>query len=1092
MRRSTPLFALCAITVCFLAQTASVAQDNILRDFRDPPLPARPMTWWHWMNGNISREGITADLEAMKRIGLGGAQIFNVSQGEPAGKVLFMSDEWRQLTKHAISEANRLGLKLAIHNCAGWSESGGPWVTPDQSMQRVVWSETHVRGGSRFSGALEQPATVRGTYHDIAVLAFPALEGETESASGSKRIDDIRAKSGLAANPRLTFSTGEWPADMTIARDRIVDLTSRLQPGGRLDWDAPAGSWTIIRFGHTSTGAQNAPAPDSGRGLECDKMSRAAVEAHFRGMMQKVISDAGPLAGKSLKYVLADSWEAGTQNWTPAFRDEFRKRMGYDLTLWLPILTGRVVGSLDQSERVLWDFRRVIADLIAVNHYSVLRELCAKSGMQLTAEAPGIGMPTIADELQCKGRTDMPMGEFWLDGHNDSKEAATSAHIYGKRRASAEAFTAVTRDAKWMKAPYDHKAIGDLNFCRGINLFVFHRYAMQPWLDRAPGMTMGPWGTNFERTNTWWEQAKAWMQYLSRCQALLQDGRFVADACYYYGEGAPNTIVVERQALTPALPAGYDFDVCDTETLLTRMRVAGGRIVLPDGMSYRVLVLPNSDRMTPHVLAKIRDMAAAGATVVGPRPQRSQSLKEYPACDDEVKRLANEVWGADGGAPSGEHRLGAGRVVWGMTMEQVFAELGTPPDVEAPADARITWIHRRAGDSDLYFVSNQDAFATTSTVVFRVGNRQPEQWEPDTGRIVSLAQYKVMDGRVTVPLHFDPSGSTFVVFRRPVGEVDPIVSLQRNGQDISTAQIITNADTLVIERAIYGVDPDRPERSVDVTRQLAGAVHNGRLRIEADNSLAGDPAPDIVKRLKVVYTLNGEHGETTVDENETVELPARAQLRSQATPDLPSIEATIRLNAPTLRVAEAGAYTVRTASGHTLTVKVDGLPSPRTVSGPWQVQFPPRWGAPDRVTLETLTSWSVNPDEGVRHFSGTATYNKVIDIPADRLASGRALWLDLGTVKEVAEVTVNGKDVGILWKPPFRADITRVAHAGGNQIEIRITNLWPNRLIGDSALPVEKRLTFTTFQPFKPTDRLLESGLLGPVTLLTTQIVAPK
>ncbi len=274
------------------------------------------------------------------------------------------------------------------------------------------------------------------------------------------------------------------------------------------------------------------------------------------------------LAGKSLKYVLADSWEAGTQNWTPAFLAEFRKRKGYDLTPWLPAFTGRVVGSLDESERALWDFRRVIADLIAENHYAVLHDLCAKHGMEFTAEAPGIGMPTIADELECKGRTDLPMGEFWLDGHNDSKEAATSAHIYGKRRASAEAFTAITRDAKWAKAPYDHKAIGGLNFCRGIKLFVFHRYAMQPWLDRAPGMTMGPWGTNFERTNTWWEQSRAWMQYISRCQALLQDGLFVADACYYYGEGAPNTIVPERAALTPPLPAGYDFDVCGAEVLL--------------------------------------------------------------------------------------------------------------------------------------------------------------------------------------------------------------------------------------------------------------------------------------------------------------------------------------------------------------------------------------------------------------------------------------------------------------------------------------------------------------------------------------------
>src|SRR5579872_3524956 len=852
MPRPTSLSYLIAALLALALLPPAGAQEDIQRDFRNPPQDARPMTWWHWMNGNVTKEGITADLEAMKRIGLGGAQIFNVAQGEPAGPVKFMSPEWRAITQHAISEEHRLGLKLAIHNCAGWSESGGPWVTPDQSMQKVVWTETYVRGG-RVQQSLPQPETVRGTYHDVAVLAFPTLPGDGEAAGqagatvttsvagvdgqsllrgdgpvslpvpagrpqfvqvafrqpvtcgslriacrgrdvpaagrvevsddgqrwrtvanlppfparggsaaiasfpattahifrvtmtradraarrlaltgigfGSMRMDQIAARIGMVPNARLTFTKGDWPADMTIRRDRIVDLTARMQPDGRLDWTAPAGDWTVIRFGHTSTGQQNAPAPDSGRGLECDKMNRAAVEAHFAGMMEKVIADAGPLAGQSLKFVLADSWEAGTQNWTPAFRDEFKKRMGYDLTPWLPAFTGRVVGSLDESERVLWDFRRVIADLIAENHYGLLRDLCARHGMQLTAEAPGIGMPTIADEIQCKGRTDMPMGEFWLDGHNDSKEAATSAHVYGKRRASAESFTAVTRDAKWTKAPYDHKAIGDLNFCRGINLFVFHRYAMQPWLDKFPGMTMGPWGTNFERTNTWWDQSRAWMQYLSRCQALLQDGKFVADACYYYGEGAPNTITTERAALTPPLPDSYDFDCCDTGVLMTRMKVATapvvlaggtlakpGEIVLPDGMSYRVLVLPNTDRMTLPVLRKVAELVEAGATVVGPKPQRAPSLSGYPHADDEIQQLAGRVWGAVDGTTDFEHAYGKGKVIWGRPMEQILKGAGAPPDVQTPDDSRIVWIHRQIGDADVYFVSNQEPFSVDATV----------------------------------------------------------------------------------------------------------------------------------------------------------------------------------------------------------------------------------------------------------------------------------------------------------------------------------------------------------------------------------------
>ena len=213
-----------------------------------------------------------------------------------------------------------------------------------------------------------------------------------------------------------------------------------------------------------------------------------------------------------------------------------------------------------------------------------------------------------------------------------------------------------------MKTPFDHKAIGDLNFCRGINLFVFHRYAMQPWLDRFPGMTMGPWGTNFERTNTWWEQSRAWMKYLARCEYLLQEGLFVADACYYYGEGAPNTIVAERSALSPALPAGYDFDCCDTTVLLNRLSVKDGRIVLPDGMSYRVLVLPEGHRLTPRVLQKVRELVEAGATVVGSRPEMAPTLKDYPRCDEAIKSLADALWADCDGKTILEHKLGKGKI----------------------------------------------------------------------------------------------------------------------------------------------------------------------------------------------------------------------------------------------------------------------------------------------------------------------------------------------------------------------------------------------------------------------------------------------
>lgn len=1085
-------FALSCLWVLSSAFPAA-AQSALRKGFSRPPETAKPMTWWHWMNGNITRAGITADLEAMKRIGLSGAELFNVAQGEPPGPVNILSPEWRELMQFAISEANRLGLRLAVHNCPGWSESGGPWITPEQSMQRVVFTETYLQGGQKVSGQLPQPQTVRGFYKDIAVLAFPTLPGDGPDAAKPLRIPDIAAKSGISPNARLKFPTTSWPEANIIAPNRIVDLSSRLQPDGTLNWDAPAGDWTLVRFGHTSTGQGNGPAPASGSGLECDKMSRTAVKANFAGMMEKVIADAGPLAGQSLQYVLADSWEAGTQNWTPLMREEFKQRMGYDLTPWLPTLTGRVVGSLDRSERFLWDFRRVIADLIAENHYGLMRELCKKHGMLLTAEAPGIGMPTIADELQCKGMTDMPMGEFWIDGHNDSKEAAVSAHIYGKKRASAESFTAVTRDARWMKTPFDHKAIGDLNFCRGINLFVFHRYAMQPWLDRFPGMTMGPWGTNFERTNTWWEQARAWMQYLARCQYLLQAGVFVADACYYYGEGAPNTIVTERSALAPALPATYDYDCCDTTVLLTRMAVKEGRIVLPDGMSYRVLVLPDGYRLTPRVLQKVRELVEAGATVVGPRPELAPTLKDYPQCDATIKSLADALWADCDGKTVLEHTLGKGKIVWGKPMAQVLTELGAPADVEPPADRRMAWIHRRVKDTDLYFISNQEPHETVLTVTLRSGDRRPELWHPDTGRIEPVAQYTVKAGRVTLPLHFDPAGSVFVVFRQPAAGINPIAAATRNGKPLIPDATAAPAGKLTIEKALYGVDPEKGEQVVDVTRQLQSEVLDGRLQSSASNDLAGDPAVNVVKRMRLEYTYNGVHKVLSLEENEEIDLPTFTdQGGKEQAVALPTEVDFSAKGGYRVRSGEAGVYTLTTASGKTLTTEIKNLPAPITVSGPWQVTFPPKWGAPEQVTFDTLFSWTQHPDEGVQHFSGTATYAKEIEIPGAMLGKNRSLWLDLGRVKEVAEVILNGKNLGICWKPPFRLDISRAAKAGKNQLQVRITNLWPNRLIGDAALPPEKRYTYAVFQPFKATDPLLESGLIGPVTIQDSETVTAK
>ena len=401
-------------------------------------------------------------------------------------------------------------------------------------------------------------------------------------------------------------------------------------------------------------------------------------------------------------------------------------------------------------------------------------------------------------------------------------------------------------------------------------------------------------------------------------------------------------------------------------------------------------------------------------------------------------------------------------------------------------------IHRRVGDADLYFVSNQDPFPAAVSVTFRAGERRPELLEPDSGRIVPAARYAVKDGLVTVPLHFDPAGSTFVVFRRPVGAADPVVSLTRDGRPVD-AEVAAPKARIVVERAVYGVNPETNARSVDITRQVSKAVRNGRLRIIIGNSIAGDPAQDVVKRALIKYTINGVRKQVALDENGLLDLPAPADRAPDAKPEPPAPEVTLAGDRGlTLRVSSAGRYEARTASSRTVRATVADLPAARTVEGAWDLQFPLKWGAPEHVTLGALESWTANADEGVRHFSGTATYRREIDVPAAMLARGRAVFLDLGSVREVAEVKLNGVDLGILWKPPYRVDITRAARPGSNHLAVRITNLWPNRMIGDAALPLEKRFTYATFQPFKPDDPLLESGLLGPVTLQPLATVTLK
>ncbi|MDD8026114.1 MAG: glycosyl hydrolase, partial [Acidobacteriota bacterium] len=594
---------------------------DLSRSFATPPPSARPWVYWFWSNGNITREGITADLEAMKRAGIGGVLIMEVDQSAPQGPVAFGGPEWRKLFAFVCSEAERLGLEVNMNNDAGWCGSGGPWVTPELAAQKVVWSETAVRGPKRFEGALPAPETIAGYYRDIRVLAFPA------PPAGAAGIDGLRYKTAELAtefhyNGRSSTlpTRAAWPepaAGETIARDRIVDLTGLMDAAGKIAWDVPAGEWTILRFGHTPTGKENAPAPASGRGLDCDKMSLEAIKAHFDGFLGPLADAVGERTGKTFVSVHIDSWETNTQNWTKDFAQEFRRRRGYDPLPFLPVLSGRLVDGRGVSERFLWDFRQTISELVLDRYAGGLQKLAAGRGLRLSIEAYTT-CPT--DELAYGGRADEPMGEFWPIWFGSGQpygfgftctEMTSAGHIYGKRIIGAESFTS-TDEERWLLHPAKIKEIGDWAFAEGINRFVFHRYAMQPWPNVKPGLAMGPWGLHYERTQSWWNLSTAWHEYLARCQYLLRQGLFTADVCYLTPEGSPQSIGIQKRFFARNSDnrdeardrTGYNFDLCPPEALLTRMSVKDGRLVLPDGMSYRLLVLPQVETMTPALLRK--------------------------------------------------------------------------------------------------------------------------------------------------------------------------------------------------------------------------------------------------------------------------------------------------------------------------------------------------------------------------------------------------------------------------------------------------------------------------------------------------------
>jgi hypothetical protein len=1094
--------------------------DPLKSGFENPPNSARPRVWWHWMNGNITQEGIKLDLEWMHRVGLGGFQNFDAALDTPQvvdHRLAYMTPEWKDAFRYATTLADQFGMEEAIAGSPGWSESGGPWVPAAQGMKKYVWSETFVEGGKSFTGVLAHPPTTTGAfqtlgsgdmvemskrgkeipkfYGDAAVVAYrrPASDVSIESlhpkftASGGSPdfailtdgdllkstklpisaqgesswiqyefdspqtmrsitylihpldwlaaikagigspdktleasddgknfrpvaqlpdgnapeytvsfprvtakyfriafkhtpsqplppwMDDPAAFESLVAPPPADYEIAELalhpgarvthfeekaafssPPDLygfattpvdaadAIAKSDVIDLTSKMRADGTLDWTPPAGDWVVLRFGYSLMGITNHPATPEATGLEVDKLDRRFVKQYMENYLDsyKQTIGADMMGKRGIRYVVNDSWEAGSQNWTDNMIDQFRKLRGYDPVPWMPVLAGQVVETAEASDKFLWDFRKTIADLIANEHYGQLEATLHEWNMGHYGESHEGGRALVADGMEVKKFNEVPMSAMWTQspgvnneqfGYNaDDRESASVSHIYGQNLAAAESMTAAS--GPWAWSPATLKPTADAEFLNGINRIVIHESAHQPLVGKAPGLTLGPFGQWFNRNETWAEESGPWINYLARTSFLLQQGRFGADLIYFYGEDSNLTAIFDKKA--PNVPDGYGFDYVNADALIHELGVSDGRITTRGGMSYRVLGLdPYSQHMSLPVLRAIHKLVRDGIVVAGPKPMDDPSLSDDKA---EFNRLSSELFG-DG---TGVHGVGKGTVYAGQTPAEVFAALKVAPDfgyTKPEGDARLLFVHRKLADADVYFVDNRMDRNETVDASFRVTGKAPELWHAETGKSEPLS-FNIADGRTTVPLHLEPWGTVFVVFRKATTE-----------------------------------------------------------------------------------------------------------------------------------------------TSHTLPKVIETQIA--TVDGTWKVSFQPDRGAPASIMLDKLSSWTDNADAGVKYFSGTGTYTQTVRASQAWFKKGAHLWLDMGEVKNLAEVTVNGTDLGVVWHAPYRVDVTSALKPGVNQLTIKVTNAWVNRLIGDEQ-PGATKYTFADVKPYKATSPLQVSGLLGPVAVV--------
>lgn len=1123
MNQRITLLLSIALLIAACSPDQNEHEQQLKSDFQNPVTQHQPRTWWRWLNGNISKDRISKELEVIKNKGMNGVTLFNLGAYYPEGDVTFLSDEWLEMFDFSVDECERLGLDFSFQMCDGWGASGGPWVTKDHAMKFVTSSKVTVKGGEKIEMQLPQPHTKLDYYKDIKVLAFPAIDtsahyftaenvqvkfngwvtdpenlidgerytycnfgykegdepvidfelnepvlfsainvhqgpretpvgpqkceiqyssdGKTYTTLGDFTLDDI--KGGTEFDPvkakyfRLKIvewtpksGNGDWaflsevellspdnitkfpkindfenkasvwhrrrglaeakdvPENWVIEKEDVLDITEHFN-NGKLNWQAPEGHWTIARMGYTLTGRENGPATEEGTGLECDKLSKAAVDLFYDGYAGKMLKRNREHTGKTISRLFADSFEALAQNWTPEMREAFEKRAGYSIDTYLLVLSGEVVESMEVSERFLHDLRKVLSEMLAENYYAQLNNRCHEDNVKFVAQTAG-EQQMLANPILYSSQVDCPATEFWIEGDNQNTtffpngsvfDAISAKNIYNKNVIPTEAFTREHSD--FGVTPATIKPIGDKAYSYGINQFEMHTYIHQPD-DKLPGWQHYMFGISWGKKITWWDAAAGELtSYFARTQSLLQKGNTVADILLYTGEEIPNSIEFAYKVQNPyeLIPRGYKFDIVNSHVLKDMVSVKNGLYTLPHGLQYKVLVLPPSEKMSLSVLKKIQSFTEAGGIVVGEQPTRGFGLTEANE-DQKIKDLAEKLWKSN-------------NIYTNRSLNEVFNAENIHPDFayEADKDAEILFLHKKINDQDVYFLSNQSNEPVNIEASFRQNNKTPEIWLTESGKTIPQSIYNQRRNTISMPLRFESMESKFVVFSP--GEEEHITGIEKDGTQLY-------------------------------------------------------PYTQGVKELPI------------------------------------AIESSVNFG-----FSQSGNYTFNHSNGNSRKESISAIPENMALQPPYKVSFDEKWGAPGSVTFDKLISWTEHATPGIKYYSGTGVYEKEFTLSNQQIAENLKITLDLGKVKDVAEVFVNGKKAKVLWCPDYSCDITNLVNEGKNKLEVRVTNTWNNRIAGDDMNPEKERFTFYPVIGYSPDGKrrqynekdLLESGLMGPVMI---------